>query len=510
MNVPDYVERNARLYPDKTAIAFEGRSCTFKELQERVYRLANGLLHLGVEKGERIAIFAENCFEYPEMYFAIPKAGAVAAPLNYRFAPPEASHLINDAGAKVFIFQDRYLELVNKIKGELSTVETYICLGETPQGMVDYDDLLASSPTTNPGIGRGPDDLYCLIHTGGTTGLPKLAMLSHKALYSCALLWIIDTGSTYGDVHMIVTPLYHTASIWPLFWHLMLGNTQVILRRVDVEEMLKTIERERITHSMWMSSIITTILNHPSFMERKYDLSSLRLLTTGGAPLAEPMVRKLIAALPGILITSGGGQTEAGAFSMIRYHEEIAANTPSERFGSAGKVGINMELKIVDENDNELPPGQVGELVVRGDGLMLGYWNKPEETAHSMRGGWQHTGDLCKVDEDGYLYYVDRLKDMIKSGGENVYSKEVEDALYLHPAIAEAAVIGVHDEKWGEAVKALVVLREREKATEEEVIAHCKTRIASYKCPKSVEFRHSLPKTALGKVNKPELRKEYR
>ena len=206
-------------------------------------------------------------------------------------------------------------------------------------------------------------------------------------------------------------------------------------------------------------------------------------------------------------MTNAGGQTECGIFTGIRLEEHIGG--PPERLNSAGRASINMEIKIVDDNDKELPPGEVGELCVRGDGVMKGYWNKPEETAWSMRGGWQHTGDLCKIDEEGYLYYVDRKKDMIKSGGENVYSKEVEDALYTHPAVAEAAVIGVPDEKWGEAVKALVVLKKEEKAVPEELIAHCRKYIAGYKCPKSIEFLDRLSRTPLGKIDKPKLRERY-
>jgi long-chain acyl-CoA synthetase len=506
MILPAYTERNAWLYPNKTAIVFEDRRCTFSELKDRAYRLANGLLRLGLNANDRVAILAENCFEYPEMYYAIPKADGIVAPLNYRLIASELSYLINYVGAKVLILQSQFAAMITSRRPELKTVEHYVCLGDCPQGMISYDALLADSPASNPGIERSMEDLYCLLFTGGTTGRPKGAMLTHRNLYSCALHWIVEAGAKRGDVALVVTPLFHTAANWPMWVHFVLGNSLVIMRRFDIPTLLATVEKEKVSQPTWMSSIIVDILNHPDVIAGKRDLSSVRLIFSGGAPLAAPVVKQLVEKF-GCEVAGGGGQTEAGAFSVIRPHEHL--DSPPEKMGSAGIPSFTMELKIVDENDKELPQRQVGELVVRGDGLMKGYWDMPEETAESMRGGWQHTGDLCMLDEEGYLYYVDRLKDMIKSGGENVYSKEVEDTLYAHPAILEAAVIGVPDEKWGEAVKALVVLKKEQQATAEEVIAHCKRNLAGFKCPKSVDFQDSLPKTPMGKIDKRGLREKY-
>jgi long-chain acyl-CoA synthetase len=508
MIIPDYVERNAKFYPNKTAIKVVGdRSCTFSELKERMYRLANGLLQIGLNRGDRVAVLAENCLEYPEMYFGTAKAGGVMAPLNYRFAPREVSALTNESGATVFIMQAQYADMVKSLQPELKTIKRYICIGDTPEGMLNYDALLAASPATNPGIERSSEDLFCLMHTGGTTGTPKLTMITHRNEVSRAVVWIIETGITYGDVFMVFSPLFHTGASWPLLFNTILGNTFVILKRFDVAEMAKTIEEDKVTATMVMSQIVPNFTNHPAVAEKKHDLSSLRLILVGAAVLPEPHLRRLLELFPGCRVTNNGGQTECGIFSGIRLDEHIGG--PPEILNSAGRASINMEIKIVDENDKELPPGEAGELCVRGDGVMKGYWNKPEETAWSMRGGWQHTGDVCKIDEEGYLYYVDRKKDMIKSGGENVYSKEVEDALYTHPAVAEVAVIGIPDEKWGEAVKALVVLKKQEKITAEELIAHSRNYIAGYKCPKSIDFLDSMPRTPLGKVDKPKLREPY-
>jgi len=508
MIIPDYVERNAKFYPNKTAIKVIGdRSCTFSELKERVYRLANGLLQIGLKRGDRVAVLAENCFEYPEMYYGIAKAGGVITPLNFRFAPPEISFITNDSGATVFILQAQYADMVKSLQPELKTVKQYICIDDTPEGMLNYGAVLAAPPATNPGIEMGTDDIFCLLHTGGTTGTPKLTMLTHRNLFSCAVVWIIETGLTYGDVFMVFSPLFHSGAAWPLFFSTILGNTFVILKRLDVAEMVKAIDEEKVTATMLMSQIVPSVLNHPAIAEKRHDISSLRLMLVGAAVLPEPYLKRLLELFPGIRVTNNGGQTECGIFTGIRLEEHLSG--PPERLNSAGRASINTEIKIVDDKDKELPPREVGELCVRGDGVMKGYWNKPEETAWSMRGGWQHTGDLCKIDEMGYLYYVDRKKDMIKSGGENVFSKEVEDVIYTHPAVAEVAVIGIPDEKWGEAVKALVVLKKGKKATAEEIIAHSRNYIAGYKCPKSIEFLDSLPRTPLGKVDKPKLREPY-
>ena len=328
-------------------------------------------------------------------------------------------------------------------------------------------------------------------------------MLTHRNLYSCALTWIIETQPTYGDVHLIFTPQFHTAALWPMFLHFMLGNTQIVLKQFNVETLIAAIEEHKVTHSMWMSSIIGPILSHPDVVNKKRDISTLRLITTGGAPLPAVLARRLIDTI-GCTVTCSGGQTEAGIFSIITYNEHIDSHP--ERMASVGIPAVNMKFRIVDTDDKEVPPDVVGELVVRGENVMKGYWDMPDETSVSMRGGWQHTGDLCKVDRDGYLYYVDRLKDMIKTGGENVYSKEVEEVLYDCPDVLEAAVIGIPDEKWGEMIKALIVLKEGKKTTEEEITGFCKDRLAGFKCPKTVAFVDDLPKTALVKVDKPGLR----
>ena len=414
MIIPDFVEKNARLYPEKTAIKVAGgRSCTFLEFSERVYRLANALLQLGITKGDRVAVLAENCFEYPELYMGVAKAGGIITPLNYRFAPSEVMEITRESGASIFIVQSKYADSVRSILPEMESVQRVICIGDRHEGMLNYENLISSSKTTNPGLEIGMNDIFCLMHTGGTTGTPKLTMLSHRNLLSCATVFIVEMGFTYGDVFMIISPIFHTGASWPLFWTFVLGNTFVILERFDVLELIKAVDENKVTGSLWMSQLIPSIINHPDVVTQKYDLNSLRIILVGAAVLPEPHLRRLLELLPGIRVGNMGGQTECGLFSAIRLEEHI--DTSPETLASAGTAGFNMQIKIVNKEDHELPPGEEGELCVRGDGVMQGYWNKPEETAQSLRGSWQHTGDICKVDKDGFLYYVDRLKDMIKS-----------------------------------------------------------------------------------------------
>lgn len=508
MIIPDYVERYARLHPEKIAVVFEDRQCTYIELQKRSYRLANGLINLGIKEDDRVAILSENCFEFLEIYLGIAKAGGIAAPLNYRLLPKDISYLINYVNAEFLIVGEDYVDMINSIKNDVGGLKHFIVLGRGHDGMMNYDQLLEESPDKKPDRKRNMEDLFCLIFTGGTTGMPKGAMLTHRNLYNVALSFILESRIRYGDIGLIVTPIFHAGALWPLFIHLVLGNTLVILKRVDVNQIIEAIEKWKVTYSMWVSSIIGMILNHPDVIHGKRDLSSLRLINTGGSPIPAVQVKKLIETFD-CELNNGAGQTEAGIFSTMRYNEYM--DTHPERMLSAGlPIITNMEFKIVDENDEEVPAGIVGELVVRGDSVMKGYWNKPEETAMSMRGGWQHTGDLCKVDEDGFIYYMDRKKDMIKSGGENVYSKEVEEVLHSYSDILEAAVIGVPDEKWDEMVKALVVLKAGKQVQEKELIAYCKRHLAGFKCPKSFVFVNELPKTAMKKIDKVALRNKYR
>ncbi|MDP2645147.1 MAG: long-chain-fatty-acid--CoA ligase [Desulfobacterales bacterium] len=506
MIISDFLEKNAKVYPERIAIVDQVKDVrlTFRQVQERVYRLANALSGLGVAKGDRVAVIQDNCFEWLEIYLAIGKIGAVATPLNYRLIGKELADLLNHSGSETLIAGSDFVPVIEPFTDRLAALKHTIVMGKPLEGTLNYDTLLAEAPAGRPQEIIARDDLFCLLYTGGTTGRPKGAMLSHHNLTAVCTTWIIEWGLSHDEVGMIVTPLFHTGSNWPLFAGFMMGNTQVILKGVDFATMFATIQQERVTYSLWLSAIVGLIINDERF--HQYDLSSLNLVMTGGGPLGEAQLRKLIDVL-GCRVSHGGGQTETGPICHIRLEDHL--DGPGRRLGSAGQEVFNMELKVVDADDRPVPPGGVGELCARGDALMKGYWKMPAETRESMKDGWQHTGDLVRIDEDGFIYYVDRLKDMIKSGGENVFSKEVEDVIYALPPVAEVAVIGVPDDTWGEAVKALVIVKPGMTLTQEEVISHCRKSLSGFKCPKSVEFGGQFPKTGLGKIAKNLLREKY-
>ena len=504
MIVTDYVERHAALSPDVEALIFEDRVCTYKELQDRTYRLANGLANLGVGEGDHIAVLAQNCFEYLEIYFGVAKMGGVVAPLNYRLLPHDIADLIRYVDTNVLIYTSDCNQVVDAVMDKLTGIDHFISIGGSRPGAVDYNELLAQSSPIGPHHESHMDELFCLIFTGGTTGVPKGAMLTHRNFNNAVLASIIETGPARGDVHLRSAPLFHIGSLLPIFTHFVLGNTQVLTRRFEVPLVMDTIEKRKVTYLNWNSSLISRILNHPDVIEKKRDLSSLRVINIGGSSISQTLVKKLLKNFD-CTVNCFAAQTEAaGLFAFISYNDHIHSHP--ERLASAGRPAVDMEFKVVNDEDEEAPRGTVGELVVRGESVMNGYWNMPKETDTALRNGWMHTGDLCKVDDDGFLYYVDRLKDMIKSGGENVYSKEVEDVLVDHPHVLEAAVIGIPDEVWGESVKAFIVAEEGSKITEKPLISFCKERLAGFKCPKHVEFVDELPKTVLGKWNKVALR----
>ena len=369
MIIPDFLEKNARVYPDRTAVVYEADDtrATYQEIQKRVYRLANGLLGLGIKKGDRIAIVQENCFEWLEMYIAIGKIGAVATPLNYRLIGKELADLINHAEASALIVGQDFVDVIGPFKDKMPSLKQYIALGGDAKGMTSYQKLIESSSPQKPEEEVGPNDLFCLLYTGGTTGKPKGAMLTHQNLFSVCTTWIVEWGLSHDDVNMIVTPLFHTGSNWPLFAGFMMGNTQVMLKGVDFTTMFKTIEKERVTYSLWLSAIVGLIINDPKIQD--YDLKSLKLVMTGGGPLGEPQLRKLMDML-GCRVSHAGGQTETGPICHIRLEDHLSG--PTERLGSAGEEAFNILMKVVDESDSEVPRGGVGELCAKGEGVTQG------------------------------------------------------------------------------------------------------------------------------------------
>jgi len=500
------INDNARKYPDKTAFIFENRSYTFKQVNQRINRLINALADLGVGKGDRVGILAYNCPRYFEV-FGLAKAGRVCVPLNYRSVGRELAYLINNSEINTLILESEFVDVVNCIRHELDGVKNLICLDATVENMMSYEQLISRFPPNEPMDEVEADDPCVLFYTSGTTGRPKGAIHTHKSLIAETRVPYRDLSS--NDIALCVMPFFHVggsaAHMFPAFSY---GATMVIHKKFDETLVLEAIEKERVTYVFLVPAMIIRLLEHPSLSQ--YDLSSLRTIAYTGAPMPIEALRKGIEHF-GEVFCQELGQTETLNMSVLKREEHKLEGSAKEikRLESAGKPLREGEIRIVDDQGRDVPVGEPGEIIARSDRTMKGYWKLPGETAETMKDGWLHTGDVGKMDEDGYIYLVDRKKDMIISGGENIYSREVEEVLYMHPAVLEAAVVGVPDEKWGESVKAVVVLKQGAAASEEEIIDFCKEYLASYKKPRSVEFWDNLPKTASGKIKKNEIRERY-
>ena len=502
----DMINDNARRYPNKIAFKFEAESYTYGQVNRRINSLVNALTSLGVGKGDRVGMLAYNCSQYFEV-LGLTKAGRVCVPLNYRSVGRELVYLINDSGIDTLILESSFVDVINPIRHELSAVRSYICLDEQVEDMLNYEELITASPPDEPADDVETDDPCVLFYTSGTTGRPKGALHTHKSMVAEARL--PHRHLSPDDVVLCVMPFFHVggsaAHMIPAF---AAGATSVVHKRFDETPVLEAIEKEKVTYVFLVPAMILRLLEHPDLSQ--YDLRSLRAVGYTGAPMPVEALRRGIARL-GQVFFQELGQTETLNMSLLSQEEHKAEGSPKElkRLESVGRPLAEGELRIVDEQGQDVPIGVTGEIVARSDRIMKGYWNLPQETANTMRDGWLHTGDVGRMDEDGYVYLVDRKKDMIISGGENIYSREVEEVLYMHPAVLEAAIVGVPDEKWGESVKAFVVLKGGAGASEEEIIDFCREHLASYKKPRSVEIWSELPKTASGKIKKDEIREPY-
>ena len=505
----DALDRNARRYPNKMALVFEGKRYTFAQLRDRVNRLANGLLSIGAQKGDRVAVLAQNCSEYVEVYCAAARAGLVTAPVNWRFVEREVAKVVDFLEPHTLIVEAEFADMVETLRSRIPCVKNVICLGGGRPGMEDYEDLIARSSPEAPPVQVGLEDLACLIHTSGTTGTPNEVMWTHRNWLAGVVDVIIEMHIQREDVALHVVPAFHIGFAWSMLVYLYRGCTQVVMRRFDPPAVLDAIERERITSTIWVPTMIISLLQEPDVENR--DLSSLRLIMYGASPMPVPVLERAISTLGPVLMQVYGLSEQSGALSRLPREEHVLNGTEADRrrLASCGKEMLSDWVRIVDDQGMDVAPGQVGEIIARGPNIMVGYWREPEHTAQALRDGWLYTGDLAKMDEDGYIYIVDRKKDVIISGGENISSREVEEAVYIHPAVLECAVIGIPDPKWGEAVAALVVLKPGQTATEEEIIQVCQENLAGYKKPRTITFVESLPRTPMGKVMKEALREEY-
>ncbi|MBI3599582.1 MAG: long-chain-fatty-acid--CoA ligase [Nitrospinae bacterium] len=504
MMLQQILSRAAKLYPDKKGVVCEGKSYTYREAQERVFRLANALINIGIEKGDRIAVFMPNCHRYLELFHASIHIGSVIVPINTRLSKGEILNIIEDSFPKVLFIDEDFRGWIKEICPPHRETKFVIC--EKDGGDGDYESLLAeSSPYYTQSVEMFDDDIAMIPYSSGTTGQPKGVMLTQKNLLFAAYHSNFLNNFNEKDVYLYVSPLFHVSgsvAILPITWF---GATHVFIRQFDVHRTLNIIEKEKITIAIVVPAIINLLINYPDI--KKFDMTSIRQLGYGGSPISPDTLRKALDMFK-CEIVQGYGLTESTT-AITCLSPEDHSKPDSKKISSCGKGLVGMEVRVVNENGEDVKPGEIGEIIARGPTIMKGYWNKPEETAKVLKNGWLYTGDMATVDEENYIYIVDRKKDMIISGGENIYSTEVEKILYSHPDILEAAVIGVPDEKWGEAVKAVVVCRNGKTLSEDEVIRFCKERLSGYKCPKSVDFMDSLPKSGSSKILKKVLRERY-
>ncbi len=505
----DIPGRNAGLYPDKTAL-IEGKiRFTFFQFNDRVNRLGNAILGLGLTKGDRVAILNHNCYQYIEVYFAAAKVGTPVVPLNYRYNPAELLYVIRDSGAKVIFFGKEYLSAVEVIKNEDTDVRHFICLDTSIPGMKTYEDLLLTASAKEPVAAIGEDDLAILGYTGGTTGKPKGVMTTHRNIITSCYNTALERLLTTHDTHLIIPPIFHAGGANSMFAFSFVGATNVLLNSSNIDIILEKIQEHRISHLMLVPTMILLATEHPGIAA--FDLRSLKTIYYGTAPISIEPLKKAMRLFKCEFSQTYGMTETFVPISILKPEDHKLDGGPiaDKRMSSAGREVMGVKVKIVDNDGREVETDEIGEVVVQGKNVMKGYWNQPELTREVLKEGWLYTGDMGKIDELRYIYIVDRKKDMIISGGENIYAKEVEEVLSAHPGVAQAVVIGVPDEKWGEAVKALIIKRQGVIVSEEELINFCKTRLASYKKPKSVEFVNDFPKSTAGKVLKRELREKY-
>ncbi|MCH7811192.1 MAG: long-chain-fatty-acid--CoA ligase [Chloroflexi bacterium] len=512
MRLHDYIDYRAREHPDEEFAVQGDRRMTYREAAAEVNRVANALIGAGLQLGDRIVVLSKNSIEYAVLYYACSKAGVAPVPLNYRLAAPEWAYIVNDSGAKLLIAADEYVNAVDGIRSELGNVERFVAFGDAGmEGWDGYRQFVAGQPETAPERARevSEDDDAYQMYTSGTTGRPKGAVLTHSAVRAQLSQVTMLIQAAPGQRGLIVVPMYHAAGAVTTFVTVYWGGCLYIQADFDPFECVRALDEERVVTTTLVPAMIQAMLVHvPDIGKREF--KDLRQITYGASPIAEETLRRAMDLFK-CDFAQAYGMTETTAVLTYLFpddHRRAVAEQP-DLLLSAGRPVLGTELRIVDEDDNAVEGGTIGEIIARGPQLMRGYWNLPDESAEALRGGWMHTGDAGTMDADGYLYIQDRVKDMIVSGGENVYPRTVEEVLFQHPAVADAAVIGVPDEQWGETVKALVVLKEGEKATAEQIMDFCRGKLGGFERPRSVDFIAELPRNPTGKVLKRELREPF-
>lgn len=501
MTLFEVLVHTAQRTPDKTALIFRDTSISYAQLLQAVSAVAKGFQSLGIERGDRVAILMPNTPQFVMAYYACQAIGAIAVPANPLLKPDELRYIYNDAGVKAAITIPMLADVIRAVKPQVASLQHLLLAGGEAADFLPFDAYWQQpAPILEPPDINPREHPAVFLYTSGTTGFPKGCMLSHRNLIANCESCVPVLEMSPSDNFVTVLPLFHAfAGTVCMHLSIYVGCTSTLLERFSPEAVLETIEKHRCTIFPAVPTMFAAILHFP--LPREYDLSSLRVCVSGGAPLPVAVLEAFEKRF-NVVILEGDGPTECSP---------VTAVNPLRGVRKVGSIGLpipGVEMKIFDDNDNEVSVGELGEIVVRGENVMLGYYNLPEATAEAMRSGWYHTGDIGKVDEDGYFYIVDRKKDMIIVGGLNVYPREVEEVLHTHPAVAEAAVVGEYDELRGEVPIAYVVLKPGAEATERDLLRYCRERLANFKVPKRVEFRETLPKSATGKILKRLLRKE--
>jgi acyl-CoA synthetase (AMP-forming)/AMP-acid ligase II len=504
--IGEIVARNSRKIPNREALVFEGRRYSYGEFDTRTNQLANALISRGYAKGDRVAQLLFNCSEMIESYVAMAKMGGISVPLNFRLISGEILYQLRNSDSRALLFGEEFIPVVEEVHREAPDLDYFCTGGNVPDFATAYDALISEGDVFYPDVAVYDDDPAFIMYTSGTTGKPKGAVLTHKNQMMNAINCLFELAKElpWQDHERVqfVAPLFHEAALALALVTLYVNGTVFILRFFEPEKVLQQIEEEAITITFMPPVMSTFVLNTVDV--GKYDTSSLHIMLSGAAILPTETRRQLNEAFPNVNLFDVFGQTEMSPVTTM-----LKPSQAEGRTASVGQAVTNVEIRVVDDDNRDVPQGEVGEIVYRGPTVMKEYYKNPEATAETLRGGWFHSGDMVRMDDEGFVYVVDRKKDVIISGGENIYPAEIEDVLYEHPKVLEAAVIGVFDETWGEAVMAIVVTKPGEEMTKEEVKDWCARNLAGYKKPKHVKFAEALPRNAAMKVVKGELRNQY-
>ncbi len=505
MNIGGMLTRNASRHPDKECLVYGDLRYTYSEFNQSVNKLANALAGLGVSKGEKVAIMMQNSDRYVMAFMAAMKLGAVAVPVNFRLAAPEVDYILNHSDSVAFIFDPEYGDLVASLDGKIPGVRHLVRAGagESPPNAISWDELVSGAASDEPGVEVSEWDDCEILYTSGTTGRPKGALFDHHRIIHVGVVMVVHMGVNPKDRILHIAPLFHSAQLnLFLVSGMFVGATHVVMRAFEPRAVLETLQNEKITLFFGVPTMYNFMLQIPDF--DKYDLKSVTRFGYGAAPMPVELVRQVLKRFPTDQFYNLCGLTEGGPGGVL-----LEPVDQLRKPGAGGKAIINTEARVVDDAGRDVKPGQVGEFIIRGETVMKEYYKDPEATAETLRGGWLYTGDLATVDNEGYITLVDRKKDMIITGGENVYSTEVEHVLYQHPGVLEAAVIGVVNPVWGETVTAVVCPKPGVELTAEELRAFCARHLADYKIPRIYKFTGPLPRNAAGKVLKRVLREQY-